>query len=293
MFYSSIKKISKAVIPAAGFGTRFLPFTRAVPKEMIPLVDKPVIQYVVEEAAASGIREILLIISQGKEAVIRHFEAAPQLAEFLRYKGDSANLLRLETCDAAVKISHTYQRKLAGLGDAVLCAADFVGDEPFALLLGDTVMESTNGVPVIRQLMQVYERFGASVAAVTPVPEEKLSRYGVIGGKAAAPGVVEVETIVEKPAPEKAPGNLAVAARYVFTPGIFAHLRQTLPGLGGEIQLTDGMAALLKSEKLYGCEICGRRYDLGSKAGFIAANLHFALQNAETASEVKKILEKM
>lgn len=290
MAYAPVKK---AVIPAAGFGTRMLPFTKAVPKELIPLVDKPVIQYVVEEAAASGISEILLIISRGKEAILRHFENAPLLAEFLQQKGDAANLLRLQTCDRNVNICHTYQQKLAGLGDAVLCAADFVGNEPFALLLGDTVMESTNGMPVTGQLKQIYERFGSSVAAVTAVPREKLSRYGVIGGRSVAPGVVEVETIVEKPAPEKAPGNLAVAARYLFTPGIFDRLRQTLPGLGGEIQLTDAMAGLLKQEKLYGCEICGRRYDLGSKAGFIAANLHFALQNAETAAEVKKILEKM
>lgn len=271
--------VKKAVIPAAGFGTRMLPFTKAVPKELIPLVDKPVIQYVVEEAAASGIEDILIVISSGKEAILRHFNPAFELEQRLEQSGKELLLGELREIGKGVNIQYVYQQQLNGLGDAVRYARSFAGNEPFALLLGDTVMDSTCERPVIGQLIDVYSKYNSSVVAVSKVEPAKLSSYGVVGGTEAAPGITKISKMVEKPAPDKAPGNLAVTARYVFTPAIFDALADIEPGVNGELQLTDAMVKLLGCEDVYGCEISGVRYDLGSKAGFIAANVEFALRD--------------
>ena len=288
------KQVKKAVIPAAGFGTRMLPFTKAVPKELIPLVDKPVIQYVVEEAVSAGIEDILIIISSGKEAIIRHFNPAKELEERLQSSGKYELLSELQTLNKLARIHYVYQQELNGLGDAVRAAETFVGDEPFALLLGDTVMDSYTERSVVGQLIDASNAAGgSSVVAVSVVPPEKISSYGIIGGEKISPSLTRVTTMVEKPAPQDAPGNLAVAARYVFTPGIFAALAETGRGVGGEVQLTDAMIKLLNNEPLFGCEISGKRFDLGSKAGFIAANLEFAMRDKKLADALRGKLDEL
>ncbi len=285
--------VKKAVIPAAGFGTRMLPFTKAVPKELLPLVDKPVIQYVVEEAINSGIDEILMILSSGKEAVINHFNPAHELEARLSASGKSELLAEITSIGRGAVISYIYQEQLNGLGDAVKLAEKFAGNDPFAVLLGDTVLDSGSDLPVTGQLLDEYSRCGHSVAAVEAVPQEKLSRYGVVGGTWERPGCMRVDTMVEKPAPGTAPGEFAVASRYVFTPEIFPALRATLPGKNNEIQLTDAMKHLAASGRLNARVIDGKRYDLGSKSGFITANVDFALRRSELAGDIETELEQI
>ncbi len=271
--------IRKAVIPAAGFGTRFLPFTRAVPKEMIPLVDKPVIQYVVEEAAAAGITEILIVISSGKTAIQDHFHPAAELEARLKASGKEELLAELAAIDALANIHYVYQHELNGLGDAVARARTFVGHEPFALLLGDTVL--TGDPPVIGQLVEAHERTGAAVVALEEVPREKVNRYGIADAVSRDGRLYEVRALVEKPDPATAPGNLAIASRYVFTPEIFAELDRTGRGRGGEIQLTDAMKLLLTHQPLYGLRFEGRRHDIGNKLEFLKSTVEFGLRRPE------------
>ena len=285
--------VKKAVIPAAGFGTRMLPFTKAVPKELVPLVDKPVIQYVVEEAISSGIEEILIILSTGKEAIINHFNPAYELETRLNTSGKTELLSEITSIGRGAVISYIYQQQLNGLGDAVKLAETFAGNDPFAVLLGDTVLDSNSELPVTGQLIKEYSRCGHSVTAVEAVPEEKLSKYGVVGGKWELPGCMQVETMIEKPAPDTAPSCFAVASRYVFTPEIFPALRATPPGKNNEIQLTDAMKQLAASGRLNARVIDGKRYDLGSKAGFITANVEFALRRSELAGAIETELEKI
>ena len=273
--------VRKAVIPAAGFGTRFLPFTKAVPKELVPVVDKPVIQYVLEEAAASGITEAAIIVSDGKEAIGRHFAPATALYDRLRHDGKLALLESLEAIDGLMKLTYIPQTELKGLGDAVLRAEEFVAGEPFAILLGDTVTTSTNGVPVTRQLIDAAMKAGGAVTALERVPRELTNRYGVVDGVEDPNGLVHVKTFVEKPAPEEAPSNLAIASRYVMTPEIFGFLRNGKPGKGGEIQLTDAMRALCAVQPMFGLVFHGRRHDVGSKLDFVKATLEFALARPE------------
>ena len=277
-----MKAVRKAVIPAAGFGTRFLPFTRAVPKELIPLVDKPVIQYVVEEAAAAGIDEILIVISSGKNAIQEHFNPVPALEERLKANGKNELLDELHRIDTIAKIHYIYQQHLDGLGDAVLHARAFVGEEPFAVLLGDTVLDAAPGrPPVIGQLLAAYEKHEAPVVALEQVPMERVSRYGVIDPSGRDGRLYQLRALVEKPAVEEAPSNLVIASRYVFTPDIFEELEKTPRGKGNEIQLTDAMRQLLRRRPMYGYEIEGRRYDLGSKMGFLSATVEFGLRRPE------------
>ena len=273
--------IRKAVIPAAGFGTRFLPFSKSVPKELIPLVDRPVIQYVIEEAAAAGIEEILVILSSEKEAVIRHFNPVPELEKRLEERGKLDILHEIISLNKIAKIHYVYQQQLNGLGDAVLQAKAFCGNEPFAVLLGDTVMDSTEERCVTRQLVDVYEKYGASVVALEEVPLEKVSSYGIADGTFCSDNVMDITRMVEKPSPENAPSRLAFAARYIFTPEIFSELSHTLRGKDNELQLTDAMSSLLGKEKLYGCRISGKRYDLGSKMGFLKGTVEFGLRRSE------------
>lgn len=276
------QKIRKAVLPAAGFGTRFLPFTRAVPKEMIPLVDKPVIQYVVEEAAASGIEEILIVTSSGKNAIQEHFNPAHALEARLEATDKTAILEELRAIDSLADIHYIYQQQLNGLGDAVLRAQSFVGDEPFAVLLADTVLDSHTGRPVIGQLIDAFEEYGGPVTALEEVPLERISRYGVIDGEEIGDsGIYCVRDFVEKPAPEEAPSRLAIASRYLFTPEIFDELRHTARGKGNEIQLTDAMRQLVRKRPMFGRRIAGARYDLGSKTGFLRATVEFGLRRPE------------
>lgn len=273
--------IKKAVIPAAGFGTRFLPFSKSVPKELIPLVDRPVIQYVIEEAVASGIEEILIILSSEKEAVIRHFNPVPELEKRLAERGKNDLLNEILQLNKLGRIHYVYQQQLNGLGDAVLQAKAFCGNEPFAVLLGDTVMDSTEERCVTRQLVDVYEKYGASVVALEEVPLEKVSSYGIADGTFCSDNVMDITRMVEKPLPENAPSRLAFAARYIFTPEIFAELSHTQRGKDNELQLTDAMSSLLGKEKLYGCRISGKRYDLGSKIGFLKGTVEFGLRRSE------------
>lgn len=276
-----MKKVFKAVIPAAGFGTRMLPFAKAVPKELIPLVDTPVLQYVVEEAVAAGAEDILVIISSGKEAMIHHFEPAKELEARLETSGKKAMLEKMQKLNSLAKIQFVYQHELRGLGDAVSLAADFAGDDPVLVLLGDTVMDSHISRSVAGQLVDVYEKYGSSVIALEKVLPEKVSSYGIAAGKFIEDHVLKLTDLVEKPDPADAPGDLAVAARYLFTPGIFKALNGTGAGLHGEIQLTDAICKLMKRESVCGCCIAGKRYDLGTPAGFVAANVEFALRRPE------------
>ncbi|MGV3658647.1 MAG: UTP--glucose-1-phosphate uridylyltransferase GalU [Prosthecobacter sp.] len=285
------KPVRKAVIPAAGYGTRFLPISKAVPKEMLPLVDKPVIQYVVEEAVASGITDILMIISRSKRAIEEHFHPAFDLEAELTTKGRGEELEALRTLQSMARIHFVWQPKMGGLGDAILYARDHVGDEPFAVLLGDTVVNSNTDKPVTRQLADVVEKHGGSAVALQQVPPEKVSRYGILGGQEIEPGLIRANTFVEKPKAEEAPSNLAVSARYVLSPGIFEHLLKTPPGKGGELQLTDAMASLMAEETLHGLRYDGARHDIGNKLDFIKANIHFGLQRGDIAPALKEYLK--
>ena len=276
-----MKPIRKAVIPAAGFGTRFLPFTKAVPKELVPVVDKPVIQYVLEEAVASGITDAAVIISDGKDAIRQHFAPVPALYDRLQHDGKTALLESLEAIDGLIRLTYITQTELKGLGNAVLRAEEFIGGEPFAILLGDTVTTSSCGVPVTRQLIDAAMRADGSVTALERVPKSLTNRYGVIDGTDEGDGLYHVRTFVEKPAPEEAPSDLAIASRYVMTPEIFGFLRNAKPGKGGEIQLTDAMRALCGVQPMFGLEFRGRRHDIGSKLDFVKATLEFALARPE------------
>ena len=270
-------KIRKAVIPAAGFGTRFLPFTKAVPKELIPVVDKPTLQYVVEEAAAAGITDILMVVSSGKNAIQDHFTSNFSLETRLKNTGKSKLLAELRKINNLANIHYIYQQELKGLGDAVLMGKSFVGNEPFAILLGDTITTSDSS-PVISQLLAAHEKNNSSVVAVEEVPMEKVSRYGVIDAVETDTGLYKINRLVEKPAVENAPSNLAIASRYVFTPEIFSCLERTRRGKGDEIQLTDAMLDMLKEHDIYGLKFDGRRHDIGNKLDFVKATIEFALK---------------
>lgn len=281
-------KVRKAVIPAAGYGTRFLPVAKAVPKEMLPLVDKPVIQYVVEEAVASGIHDILIVISRSKRAIEEHFAPAAELEAELAAKGRTAELEELRRLQQMARIHFVWQARMGGLGDAILHARDHVGDEPFAVLLGDTVVTTRNaGKPVTRQLAEVVEKHGGSAVALQEVSLEKVSRYGIMGGTEIEPGLIRAANFVEKPAPEEAPSRLAVSARYVLSPKIFEHLDRTAPGRGGEVQITDAMASLMKEEPLFGLRFDGQRHDIGNKLDFIKANVRFGLEREDIGAALR------
>jgi len=284
--------IRKAVIPAAGFGTRFLPFTKAVPKEMIPLVDKPVIQYVIEEAAAAGITDILIIVSTGKMAIQDHFNPDAGLEARLEANGKSDLLKELRGINKLANLHYVYQQELKGLGDAVLCAKNFVGDEPFAILLGDTVL-SSDDKPVISQLLAAHEQTNSSIVALEEVPWEKTARYGVIDGKSEDETLYKVDAFVEKPAPEEAPSNLVIASRYVFNPEIFDYLAKTPRGKGNEIQLTDAMRLMLEDQAMYGYKFKGKRHDIGNKLDFIKSTIEFALKRPEFKNEILKYIKNL
>lgn len=282
--------IKKAVIPAAGYGTRFLPITKSQPKEMIPIVDTPVIQYVVEEAVASGITDILMIIGKGKRAIEEHFDRSPILEESLIEKKNFEMLEKIRKISKLANIHFVWQKEMNGLGDAVKLARYHVNNEPFAVLLGDTLVQS-DGIPVTQQLINVYERYRGSVVALEQVKPEMVHRYGVIDGHALEGNVFVARDWIEKPTAEEAPSNLAVASRYIFTPEIFDYLDQTLPGKNNEIQLTDAMRMLVKKQAMYGLIFNGKRYDIGNKLGFLKTNLIYGLNDEEIGEELKEWLK--
>jgi UTP--glucose-1-phosphate uridylyltransferase len=282
--------IKKAVIPAAGWGTRFLPITKSQPKEMVPIVDTPVIQYVVEEAVESGITDILMIIGKGKRAIEEHFDRSPQLEESLMAKKQYELLEKVKKISQLANIHFVWQKEMNGLGDAIRYARYHVGNEPFAVLLGDTLI-SGEGEPITKQLIDVYERYRSSVVALEEVPRNKVHRYGVIKGKKLESNVVIAEDFVEKPSVEEAPSNLAIASRYIFTPEIFDYLEKTKPGKNNEIQLTDAMREMVKKFAMYGLRFKGTRYDIGNKLDFLKTNLIYGLMHEEIAEPLRKWLK--
>ncbi len=272
-------KIKKAVIPAAGYGTRFLPVTKAVPKELLPIVDKPMIQYIVEEAKASGIELVILIVNHGKEAIEDHFDINYELEDTLRKKGSNGLLGLIEGLSDMIKIVSIRQKKPLGLGHAVLQAKHLIGDEPFAVILGDDIIDAPK--PCLLQMVDVYEKYKKPVIAVQQVSREDTSRYGIIKGRQTDNRVYMLDDVVEKPAPDKAPSNLAIIGRYILTPEIFDILENIPSGAGGELQLTDGLRELLKQKGMIGYQFEGDRYDGGDKLGFLLANIAFAMKRTE------------
>ncbi|MBQ1462164.1 MAG: UTP--glucose-1-phosphate uridylyltransferase GalU [Selenomonas sp.] len=287
-----MQKIRKAVIPAAGYGTRFLPATKATPKEMLPIVDKPTIQYIVEEAKASGIEDILIISGHGKRAIEDHFDSAPALEMELQAKGKT-DLLKIVQETADINIHYIRQRYMRGLGDAILCARAFMGDEPFAVLLGDDVVYNPDK-PALAQLIDIYEATGGSVLGCQNVPEEKVSAYGIVAGKETDNSrLMRVSDMVEKPAREEAPSRMAVLGRYIIKPQIFDILTQTKPGKGGEIQLTDALKELARQDAVYAYDFIGQRYDVGDKLGFLKATVEFALRREDLGADFKAYLQEI
>ena len=285
------KEITKAVFPAAGLGTRFLPATKASPKEMLPLVDKPLIQYVVEEAVSSGIEEVVLVTGRGKRAIEDHFDVAFELEEELKAKGKHKMLSEIQRIADLVTFCYIRQKKALGLGHAVLTAKRVVGNEPFAVLLGDDVIDA--GTPVLKQMIGVYRRYPATILAIQKVPRSQTVHYGIIDGKKIDDGVYLVKDLVEKPAPDEAPSTLAIIGRYILMPEIFPALERTKPGKGGEIQLTDGLRQLMEKQPIYAFEFQGMRYDAGDKLGFLKATVEFGLKNAEFGNEFRSYLQKL
>ena len=287
-------RIKKAVIPAAGFGTRFLPVTKATPKEMLPIVDKPTIQYIVEEALASGIEEILIISGHAKRAIEDHFDSAPVLERELEEKGKD-DLLAIIRETADINVHYIRQKKMRGLGDAILCAKSFMAGEPFAVLLGDDVVyaDATKGQqPALRQLIDIYDTYGGSVLGCQQVVPEKVSSYGIVAGKEIAGSkLLKVSDMIEKPELSEAPSNIAVLGRYIISPTIFELLEHTAPGKGGEVQLTDALKQLALVEPVWAYCFEGKRYDVGDKLGFLKATVEFALRRPDLGGPFRSYLE--
>jgi UTP--glucose-1-phosphate uridylyltransferase len=288
--------VRKAVLPAAGLGTRFLPATKAQPKEMLTVVDKPQIQYVVEECVAAGIEHIIIVTGRGKSSIEDHFDASPLLEKFLEDKGKTDQVQLVRSISDMVQISYTRQKEPLGLGHAVLVARDLVGDEPFAVLLGDVLIPGKN--PATKQLIDVYDATGVGAIAVEEVPRNKTHLYGIVNGEPApqppfGARLLRIKDLVEKPKPENAPSNLAITGRYVLPPDIFDCLARTKPGSGGEIQLTDGLRILAQEQGLWAYIYEGISYDAGDKLGFLIATVELALQNEELGADFKKYLKSL
>ncbi len=275
--------VRKGVFPAAGLGTRFLPATKAQPKEMLPLVDKPTIQYVVEEAVASGISEIIIVTGRGKRAIEDHFDASFELEYYLQDRGKWEELALIRTISEMASVSYVRQKEPRGLGHAILCARSLVGDEPFGVFLGDDIV-ATETVPCMRQLLDVFERHGGPVIAVERVPPERIHQYGVIAGRAVGHNVYEITDLIEKPTASAAPSDLAIIGRYVLTPDVFSILAQTGEDTGGEIQLTTGLRTLCSQRPMWALAFEGKRYDTGDKLGFLKATVEFALARPDLSA---------
>jgi UTP--glucose-1-phosphate uridylyltransferase len=282
-------KIRKAVFPAAGFGTRFLPATKAIPKEMLPLIDKPLIQYSVEEARNSGLEEILIVTGMGKTAIEDHFDVTFELEILLKEKKKTDILRMIKQVSNLAHFSYTRQKKPLGLGHAIHCAKNLVGMEPFAVFLSDDVIDAN--VPVMKQMLTAFRQYPSTILAVQRVPMKDVHHYGIIEAKKIGPRLYKVIDMVEKPLPKDAPSNLAIIGRYILMPEIFTLLEQTKAGKGGEIQLTDGLKMLSKQQPLYAYEFEGIRYDAGDKLGFLKANVAFAMKNHTMKKEFTKFLK--
>lgn len=276
----------KAVIPAAGLGTRFLPATKAQPKEMLPVYSKPTIQYVVEEAVASGIDDILIITGKGKRSIEDHFDRSFELEYFLRNCGKMDNLVEVEAISEMADIYYVRQKKQKGLGDAILCAKKHIDGEPFAVLLGDTISQSQ--VPCTRQLMDIHEKYSSSAIAIERVPKDKIERYGIINGEMVENNLYKIRDMVEKPKPQEAPSDLAITGRYLLEPEILDHIENIPPGFGGEIQLTDAMRCL---NDIYGYVFHGKIYDIGNTVEWLKSSLEIALQDPEVNEELRDYLK--
>lgn len=284
-------KVRKAVIPAAGLGTRFLPATKAQPKEMLPIVDKPTIQYIIEEAVASGIEEILIITGRNKRAIEDHFDKSIELEMELKAKHKDELFKVVDDISNLAQIYYIRQKEPKGLGHAINCAKTFVGNEPFAVMLGDDVVD--NDVPCLKQMIDVYNEYKTTILGVQPVAKEDVNKYGIVKGMHIEDGVYKVKDLVEKPDIDKAPSNIAILGRYIITPRIFDILNNTKPGKGGEIQLTDALKELLTSEAMYAYNFKGKRYDVGDRLGFLQATVEFALKRDDLKDEFHSYLKKI
>ena len=282
-------KLRKAVIPAAGLGTRFLPATKAQPKEMLPIVDKPTIQYIIEEAASAGVEDIIIVTGRSKRSIEDHFDRSIELEMELEKAGKSDWLEMVKSIPEIANIHFIRQKQPLGLGHAVLTASHFIGEEPFAVLLGDDVVVSKK--PVLQQMVEVFNEYKTSILGVQEVAEDAVSRYGIVDCRHVDNDVYKVRDLVEKPKKENAPSRIAILGRYILTPAIFRYLENQTPGAGGEIQLTDSLKRLSKDEAMYAYVFKGHRYDVGSKLGFLQANIEFALRNPETAEDLKNYLQ--
>lgn len=284
-------KIRKAIIPAAGLGTRFLPATKAMPKEMLPIVDKPTIQYIVEEAVASGIEDIIIVTGKGKRAIEDHFDNSFELEFNLAEKQKWELLESVRKSSEMADIHYIRQKEPRGLGHAIWCARKFIGGEPFAVLLGDDIVESNK--PCLRQMIEVYDQYKSSIVGVQPVPWEEVSRYGVVDAVQIADRVYKANRLVEKPKREDAPSNLAILGRYILTPRIFDMLGEQHIGVGGEIQLTDAIAHLSEVERIIAYDFEGQRHDVGEKMGFIQTTIHYAMQHEELKKDLLLYLKEI
>ncbi|MDD2443005.1 MAG: UTP--glucose-1-phosphate uridylyltransferase GalU [Desulfotomaculaceae bacterium] len=283
-----MKKVKKAVIPAAGLGVRFLPATKAQPKEMLPIVDKPAIQYIVEEIIESGINEILIITGKSKRSIVDHFDKSLELEVRLEEKGNAELLEMVQELGKLADIYYTRQKEPLGLGHAVYCARQFVRDEPFAVLLGDDIVQSDR--PCLRQLMDLYDQVQSTVIAVMEVPQEEVSKYGILDAVQEQPGIYRISDLVEKPSQDNAPSRLAIMGRYIIEPGIFPVLAGAEPGAGGEIQLTDALKVLCREQAMYGLAFQGKRYDVGNKLGYLQATVEFALARPDLSGAFREYL---
>ncbi|MFC0471045.1 UTP--glucose-1-phosphate uridylyltransferase GalU [Halalkalibacter kiskunsagensis] len=286
-------KIRKAIIPAAGLGTRFLPATKAQPKEMLPIVDKPAIQYIVEEAVASGIEDIIIVSGRGKRAIEDHFDKSYELEETLAQKEKHEILAEVQAISRLANIHYIRQKEPLGLGHAIACASSFIGNEPFAVMLGDDIVQSEK--PCLKQLIDVFDRYKCSVVGVQPVPDEAVSKYGIVApkGPEVESGVIHVETLVEKPAIQDAPSNYAIMGRYILRPEIFDILRKIKPGAGNEIQLTDALVELNLHQAILAYQFEGIRHDIGDKLGFIQATIDVALGRDDLRGDVMAYLKRV
>jgi len=281
--------IRKAIIPAAGFGSRFLPATKAQPKEMLPIIDTPTIQYVIEETVQSGISQILVITGKGKQAIENHFDRSFELEADLARKNKQKQLKEVQALSAMAEIFYIRQKELNGLGDAIRYARNFVDGEPFIVLLGDTIIKSKT--PCVRQLIDVYSRYQKPLIGVEEVLEEKVGRYGIVAGKQIAESVYQVSNLIEKPKPKEAPSRLAVGGRYILTSEIFGYLDRTQPGKGGEIQLTDALRDMCQHEEILAFKFEGKRYDIGNKLDYLTTEVEFAVGREDLGYEFRQFLK--
>lgn len=284
-------KVRKAIIPAAGLGTRFLPATKAQPKEMLPIVDKPTIQYIVEEAIQSGIEDIIIVTGRNKRSIEDHFDKSLELEIELQKSGKEELLSLVQDISNLVDIHYIRQKEPKGLGHAIYCAKAFIGNEPFAVLLGDDIVKSE--VPCLKQLIEVYDKYKSTILGVQHVPRNDINKYGIVDCKCIEDRIYKVVDLVEKPQIEKAPSDIGILGRYILTPRIFSCLENLSPGINGEIQLTDALREVLKTEEVYAYEFVGKRYDIGNKLGYLQATVEFALENDELKEDFLKYLKEV